>query len=45
MTTGPIDFVRRFHRDRRGQIMPLVFFLGIAFFTGVVLVINTGRTA
>ena len=42
--TGPIDFVRRFHRDRRGQIMPLVFFLGIAFFTGVVLVINTGRT-
>ena len=44
MTTGPIDFARRFHRDRRGQIMPLVFFLGIAFFTGVVLVINTGRT-
>ena len=44
MTTGPIDFARKFHRDRRGQIMPLVFFLGIAFFTGVVLVINTGRT-
>jgi hypothetical protein len=44
MTTGPIDFARKFHRDRRGQIMPLVFFLGIAFFTGVVLVVNTGRT-
>ncbi len=35
--------LRALHADRRAQILPLVFFLGIAFFTGVVLVIDTGR--
>lgn len=32
-----------FHGDRGGQILPLVFFLGIAFFVGVGLVVNTGK--
>ena len=36
--------IRGFHADRRAQILPLVFFVGIAFFTSTVLVINTGRT-
>jgi hypothetical protein len=36
--------LRDFHGDRSGQIMPLVFFLGIAFFAGVGLVLNTGKT-
>jgi len=35
---------RSLHRNEDAQILPLVFFLGIAFFTSVVLVINTGRT-
>lgn len=38
------SLLSRFHRGDQGQILPLVFFLGIAFFTSVVLVINTGRT-
>jgi hypothetical protein len=36
--------LRGLHGDTRGQILPLVFFLGIAFFTGVILVANVGRT-
>lgn len=36
--------LRGLHADRRAQIMPLVFFLGIAFLTSVFLVFNTGRT-
>ncbi|MFV1959249.1 MAG: pilus assembly protein TadG-related protein, partial [Planctomycetota bacterium] len=35
---------RNLHGNEDAQILPLVFFLGIAFFTSVVLVINTGRT-
>ena len=40
---SPFARLRALHSDRRAQILPLVFFLGIAFFTGVVLVIDTGR--
>lgn len=39
----PDDAASSLHRDERAQILPIVFFLGIAFFTSVVLVINTGR--
>lgn len=35
---------RGLHRDQRAQVMPLIFFLGIAFFTGVILVANTGTS-
>ena len=38
------DRIRGFHRNDSGQILPLVFFFALAFFTGVVLVINTGRS-
>lgn len=34
----------RFQADRRAQILPLVCWGGIAFFTSVILVVNTGRT-
>ncbi len=37
------DRLRGLHEDRRGQILPLIFFLGVAFFTSVLLVVNTGR--
>ncbi len=36
--------INSFSRDDRGQIIPLVMFLGIAFFTSVVMIINTGKT-
>ncbi|MDH3591362.1 MAG: pilus assembly protein TadG-related protein, partial [Planctomycetota bacterium] len=36
--------VRNIHRDEAAQVMPLVMAFGIAFFSGVVLVMNTGRT-
>ncbi len=36
--------VRGLHRDEGAQVMPLVMAFGIAFFSGVVLVMNTGRT-
>jgi hypothetical protein len=50
-TASPPSFGQRvlcrlcgLHRDDRGQILPLVFFLGFAFFSGVILVANVGRT-
>ena len=36
--------LRGFHDDAQGQILPLVFAFSLAFFTGVVLLINTGTT-
>jgi len=33
-----------FHGEREGQVLPLVFFLGLSFFVGVGLVVNTGKT-
>ena len=39
------DRIRGFHRNDSGQILPLVFFFALAFFTGVVLVINTGSSS
>lgn len=41
---GEVERPGNLHRDQRAQILPLVFFLGVAFFTSVVLVINTGRS-
>ena len=39
-----IERLKGFHSDRSAQIMPLVLAFGLAFFTGVVLVMNTGKT-
>lgn len=40
----PWDLWTRLNRDERGQLMPLILFLAIAFYTGVAMVVNTGRT-
>jgi hypothetical protein len=43
LAVGSLRALRQLREDERGQLMPLILFLAIAFYTSVGMVVNSGR--